>query len=188
MARGKAFVFISPSGGGKSTLLKKLRADFPQFVESISCTTRAPRAGEEDGVHYFFITKQLFEDKIAKGDFIEWAKVHENYYGTSKDFVENELAKGAIVLLDIDVQGADAVKRIFKDEAHAIFIAPPSFDVLEKRLRSRGTDSEETISIRLKNAKGEMDRKDDYDFCLINDDLEKAYIQLKEQVEKVIAG
>lgn len=188
MARGKAFVFISPSGGGKSTLLKKLRADFPQFVESISCTTRSPRSGEENGVHYFFITKEQFESKIGLGDFIEWAKVHENYYGTSKDFVEAELSKGSIVLLDIDVQGADAVKRIFGDEAHAIFIAPPSFDVLEERLRARGTDSEETILVRLKNAKGEMARKDDYDFCVINDDLEKAYAILKKQVEKVIAG
>lgn len=188
MARGKAIVFISPSGGGKSTLLKKLRADFPQFVESISCTTRSPRAGEVDGVHYFFITREIFESKIAHGDFIEYAKVHENYYGTSKDFVEDELSKGSIVLLDIDVQGADAVKRIFKDDAHAIFITPPSFEVLEARLRSRGTDSEETIAVRLKNAKGEMARKDDYDFCLVNDDLDRAYKMLKGQVEKVIAG
>ena len=188
MTRGKAFVFISPSGGGKSTLLKKLRADFPQFKESISCTTRSPRAGEQHGVQYFFIAKGDFEQKIARGDFIEWAKVHENYYGTSKEFVETELRNGSIVLLDIDVQGADAVKRIFGDDAHAIFIAPPSFDVLETRLRARGTDSEETIAVRLKNAKGEMARQNDYDYCLINDDLESAYRKLRAQVEKVIAG
>ncbi len=188
MTRGKAFVFISPSGGGKSTLLKKLRADFPQFKESISCTTRSPRAGEQHGVQYFFIAKEDFEQKIARGDFIEWAKVHENYYGTSKEFVETELRNGSIVLLDIDVQGADAVKRIFGADAHAIFIAPPSFDVLEARLRARGTDSEETIAVRLKNAKGEMARQNDYDYCLINDDLESAYKKLRAQVEKVIAG
>ena len=186
MSRGKAFVFIAPSGGGKSTLLKKLRADFPQFVESISCTTRGPRAGEQHGVQYFFISKPEFEEKISRGDFIEWAKVHENYYGTSKDFVEREIAQGSIILLDIDVQGADAVKRIFGNEAYAIFIAPPSFEVLEQRLRARGTDSEETIQVRLKNAKNEMARQNDYDYCIINDDLERAYQQLRGRVEAII--
>lgn len=183
---GKIIVMVAPSGGGKSTLIKRMKKDFPSLKESVSCTTRAPREGEANGVHYHFINHVDFESRIKANDFLEWAKVHNNYYGTSKQFVLDGLKSGAHLLFDIDVQGADALRSHFGSDANIIFIAPPSIAELEKRLRGRGTDNEETIAVRLKNAELELKRKNDYDHLIINDDLEKAYRQLSTIIEKIL--
>ena len=179
-------VICAPSGTGKSTLLEKLKAEYPRLQWSVSCTTRPMRSGEKDGVDYHYITKEKFESLIAENDFIEWARVHSNYYGTSKRFVDHGIAQGAEMLFDLDVQGADAMKRIYGDQAQVIFIKPPSLDALEKRLRGRGTDAENVIVERLKNARSEILRAEDYDHLVVNDDIEKAYQDLKAIVSNLL--
>lgn len=183
---GKLIVIVAPSGSGKSTLIKRLKADYPQLIESVSFTTRAMRAGEVHGESYFFISKEEFLAKKDKGEFLEWAEVHTNYYGTSKAFVEEQLSLGRHLLFDLDVQGTDSFKNYFKDRAKAIFIAPPSVDELKNRLRGRGTDSTGVINIRLENSKTELKRKDDFDYCVVNDDLERAYSELKKIVQSIL--
>ncbi|OUR98703.1 guanylate kinase [Halobacteriovorax marinus] len=186
MSTGKIIVIVAPSGTGKSTLIKKIKAEFPSLVESVSFTTRPIRTGEEDGVAYNFIEKDTFLAMKEADEFIEWAEVHSNFYGTSKKFVESELANGKHLLFDLDVQGADSFKNYFKDKAKAIFIAPPSIEELEKRLRGRGTDSTGVINLRLENAKREVLRKDDYDFCVKNEVLEQAFIDLKNTIQQIL--
>lgn len=185
-SKGKIIIIVAPSGSGKSTLIKKLKVDFPDLIESVSFTTREMREGEENGVSYNFITPEEFERKIKDNDFLEWAKVHGNYYGTSKEFVEAQLKEGKNLLFDLDVQGTDSFKNYFTDQAKAIFIAPPSVEELERRLRGRGTDSTGIINLRLNNSKREILRKDDYDFCVVNDELERAYAELKSVIEGII--
>ncbi len=179
-------VICAPSGTGKSTLINRLKSDHPELEWSVSCTTRPIRAGEKNGKDYHFISKEEFEEQIKKDQFIEWAKVHSNYYGTSKIFVSQGLQEGRRMLFDLDVQGADAMKKIYGHQAQVIFIEPPSVDELEKRLRLRGTDSEQVINERVENAKNELARKNDYDFLIMNDDVEKAYQQLRQAVERII--
>lgn len=177
--QGKIIVIVAPSGTGKSTLIKRLKLEFPILIESVSYTTRPARAGEVHGASYFFITKEEFETKISNNEFLEHALVHGNYYGTSKIFVEECLKAGKTLLFDLDVQGTDSFKAYFKDKANVIFIAPPSVDELENRLRHRGTETTSIINLRLENAKSELKRKNDYDYLVVNDEIEKAYIHLK---------
>lgn len=183
---GKIIILVAPSGAGKSTLLKKIKDDFPMIIESISSTTRSPRIGEVDGKHYFFISKDEFLKRRDEGEFLEWAEVHSNYYGTSKKFVESQILEGISMIFDIDVQGTDAFKDHFNEKARAIFISPPSLDVLEQRLGKRGTDRCDVIRERIENAKGELLRKDDYDYLLVNDDLEETYLKLKMIVDNIL--
>lgn len=187
-ASGKIIIIVAPSGSGKSTLIVRLKKEFPQLAESVSFTTRPMRTGEVHGKNYFYIGVQEFEQKIKQGDFLEWAKVHSNYYGTSKEFVETGLKEGKQLLFDVDVQGADSFKQTFGDKALAIFIEPPSLQVLEERLKKRATDSPAVIQERVNNAKKELLRRDDFDFLLMNDDLEKAYGKLKDIVQKILKG
>lgn len=183
---GKLIVICAPSGTGKSTLINQLKADMP-FVEwSVSCTTRPMRTGEVDGKDYHFMSVEKFKEQIDRDLFIEWAQVHSNYYGTSKIFVDQGLSMGKILLFDLDVQGADAMKRIYQDTAQVIFIEPPSIDELEKRLRSRGTDTDKVILERIENARKELVRKNDYDFLIMNDDVQGAYKKLHDIVEGII--
>src|SRR5690606_14203050 len=126
-------------------------------------------------VDYFYISEKEFEEKIKENAFIEWAKVHSNYYGTLKNFVDAGLSKGDFLLFDLDVQGCDSIKKIYQDEAQIIFIEPPSIEELELRLRGRGTESEEVIRERVNNAREEIKRKNDFDHIVINDNVEKAY-------------
>jgi len=175
---GLCLVISAPSGAGKSTLVERLRAEFPHFAYSISCTTRAPRGQEKDGVDYHFLTREEFLSRRDAGYFAEWAEVHGNLYGTPKAPVEEHLASGRDVLFDIDVQGALQVKKVFP-QGLFVFIQPPSRQELERRLRGRGTDSEEAIAKRLGNALGELSQSGQFDYLIVNDDLDTAADELR---------
>jgi len=174
-----------PSGVGKGTLINRLLKEFPNnFGFSVSHTTRKPREGEKDGVHYNFTTVDQIKEEIEQGKFIESANVHGNYYGTSKAAVEKVVQEGKICVLDIDVQGCESVKKS-GIPCRYIFISPPTLDELERRLRGRGTESEESIVKRLVNARKEMEylkKEGFFDIVIINDDLEDAFKQLKAQI------
>lgn len=179
--KNKLFVMSAASGAGKTTLKDKVIGEFPDIVYSISATTRSPREGEVNGVHYFFKTKEEFEKLIKENGLIEWNEVHGNYYGTPKSFVEDMLAQGKRVLFDLDVFGKVNFDKVYPD-ATGILILPPSEEELERRLRGRGTDSEEVIQTRLHNAKKEMEfakTKGKYEYTIVNDDLEKAADELR---------
>ncbi|MDM8518240.1 guanylate kinase [Desulfobacterales bacterium HSG16] len=171
--KGRLFVVSAPSGAGKTTLCNLLLHHFTTMRYSISSTTRKPRPGEVDGIDYFFVEKQVFKQGIENGMWAECAQVHGNYYGTSADFLEAELDKGADILLDIDVQGALQIMEKF-DDAVTIFIMPPDFDTLRLRLESRGTDSPAVIETRMANAEKEMAMRGRYQHIIINDNLEDA--------------
>jgi guanylate kinase len=179
--KNKLFVMSAASGAGKTTLKDLVIKDFPDIKYSISATTRKPREGEIDGVHYFFKTKEEFEQMIKDDALVEYNLVHGNYYGTPKSFVEKTLAEGNRVLFDIDVFGKINFDKVYPD-ATGIFIMPPSDEELERRLRGRGTDSEEVIQLRLANAKKEIEfakTKGKYEYTIINDDLQKAADELR---------
>jgi guanylate kinase len=181
-------IIVAPSGTGKSTMIKRLKVDFPSINESVSYTTRPIRPGEIHGVSYFFITRTEFLKMQSENEFLESAEVHGNLYGTSKSFVEKSLEAGKNLLFDLDVQGTDSVKKYFGDKANAIFISPPSVEELEKRLRNRGTETTQVINIRLNNARKELERKNDYDFLVYNYDIEDAYKKLCEITAKILNG
>lgn len=184
--KNKLFVMSAASGAGKTTLKDLVIKDFPDIKYSISATTRKPREGEIDGVHYFFKTKEEFEKLIKEDGLIEWNEVHGNYYGTPKSFVEHTLAEGNRVLFDLDVFGKVNFDKVYPD-ATGILILPPSEEELEKRLRGRGTDSEEVIQLRLANAKKEMEfakTKGKYEYVIINDDLQRAAEELRNILKK----
>lgn len=183
---GKLIVIVAPSGTGKSTMIKRLKSDFPSIVESVSYTTRPMRPGEVEGKSYFYISVPAFLEMRERDEFLEWAEVHGNYYGTSKKFVEDSLRAGKHLLFDLDVQGTDSIKAYFGDLANVIFISPPSVEELEKRLRHRGTENTQVINIRLMNARKELLRKNDYDFLIYNDDIEKAYLRLTEITKQIL--
>ncbi|MBC75586.1 MAG: guanylate kinase [Halobacteriovoraceae bacterium] len=186
MQRGKLIVIVAPSGTGKSTLISKLMHEVKELEWSVSCTTRPIRRGEVNGVDYHFLGEEEFLERKDNNEFIEWAKVHSNYYGTLKKFVDQGLEEGKNLLFDLDVQGCDQMKKIYGDEANVIFIEPPSYEELCRRLKLRGTDSEEVIQERLSNAKSELSRKDDFDYLVTNDDIEKAVGALKKVVGEIL--
>lgn len=176
------FVIIlsSPSGAGKSTITKKLLEWSSNIKMSVSATTREPREGEIDGVHYHFLSKEHFEEEIEKDSFVEYAKVFDNYYGTLKKEVEDKFADKNDIIFDIDWQGARQVSDKFDSrKLIKIFILPPSIAELESRLRSRGQDSDEVIEKRMNRAKDEISHFNEYDFVVVNDDIEKALEQIK---------
>ena len=179
--KNRLFVMSAASGAGKTTLNDKVIQKFPDIRYSISATTRAQRAGEVDGVHYFFKTKEEFLKMIEDDALVEWNEVHGNFYGTPKSFVEETLAKGERVIFDIDVFGKVNFDKVYPD-ATGILILPPSSEELERRLRSRASDSEEVIKLRLENAEKEIDfakNNGKYEHVIINDDLEKAAKELE---------
>jgi len=188
--RGKILVFSAPSGAGKNTLIDHLMEDVPGLVYSISATTRAPRPGEEHGTHYFFLDKDEFEAKVVDGDFAEWELVHGNYYGTPRAFIESVVESGRHIVMDIDVFGKVKFDRSYP-EAVGILIVPPSMKKLEERLRARGTEDEATISLRLDNAKAEMDfarAQGKYEHEIINDDLNTAKLAVAGLVRDITNG
>ncbi len=175
---GIALVLSAPSGAGKTTLVKRLLAEFPNIGYSVSCTTRQPREGEVDGVDYIFLSREEFEQQRLKGYFAEWAEVHGNFYGTPLEPVKERLHQGQDVLFDIDVQGAAQLKLTL-EEATFAFILPPSLLELENRLRGRGLDDEATIERRLVNARSEVLQARWYDSLIVNDNLDQAYDTLR---------
>ncbi|UJB33693.1 guanylate kinase [Chromobacterium sp. Beijing] len=174
---GNIFIVVAPSGAGKTSLVAALLQAEPSVELSISYSTRAPRKGEEDGKHYHFVDQAAFKSMIERGDFLEYAEVYGNYYGTSAPWIRSRLAVGQDILLEIDWQGAEQVRKAFP-EAIGIFIAPPSIEELERRLRGRATDSEEVIRRRLASARAEIDKIAEYDYIVVNDDFERARLDL----------
>lgn len=170
----KLIIISAPSGSGKTSVFKQARTILPNLIFSISYTTRKPRDGETDGSDYFFTNAHHFRQMIQEDQFLEWAEVYGNYYGTSKTFIQNAQADGKIVVLDIDVQGAMQLKEIPNLEAVFVFIMPPSLEELSRRLVSRGTENEESLKRRLANAEKEMSFRDRYDYQIVNDDLDRA--------------
>jgi guanylate kinase len=174
---GQLFVISAPSGVGKTTLVRLLLRELPELRFSVSCTTRPPRPEEVDGREYHFMAREVFQAGIEAGRFLEWARVHGEYYGTDGLKVDDWLTAGKDVLLDIDVQGARQIRCVYP-LAHCIFLLPPSFDALEQRLRARGTESPEHMALRLTAAGREMQEAPWYDFIVVNDVLEEAATEL----------
>lgn len=176
------FIISAPSGGGKTTLCREVRQHFPDMLYSVSHTTRKPREGERDGVDYYFIEKNEFKARIEEGKWAEWALVHGYYYGTDSAFLEEGLIAGRDILLDLDVQGTRQLLKRYA-ECVAIFIRPPSLKVLQRRLEARGSDSAETIAVRLRNADKEIAQLDLYHHVIVNDQLSIAIAELISVIE-----
>lgn len=176
--KGAILILSGPSGCGKSTLLKEVYKEISDYYFSISTTTRQPRVGEENGVDYFFVSKEEFEKDIEDDNFLEYALVHGNYYGTSLKPINKALEEKKLVIFDIDVQGHELVRNKLDSIVTSVFITTPSLKVLEDRLNSRNTDNKEVIENRIKNAKAEVEYFRDYDYLIINDNLEEASKQL----------
>ncbi|MFO7557502.1 MAG: guanylate kinase [Desulfobacterales bacterium] len=175
--KGKLFIISAPSGAGKTTLCKELLKHFKEIRFSISHTTRQPRSDEAEGIDYFFTSEKEFLEGIKNNTWAEWAEVHGNYYGTSKEFLNGALSSGSSVLLDIDFQGTMQILKTYSD-AVTIFIMPPSIEILKSRLQYRGTESDEVIERRLINAKQEIKKKNLYQYIIINDKLTNAREEL----------
>ena len=183
------FITISaPSGSGKTTLCKALQLVEPEIEWSISYTTREKRSIEQNAVDYFFISEEEFEELIIQGHFVEWQNVHGFYYGTSVSNLENAIKNDKIMLIEMDVKGSMSIKKLFPDQTFSIFIMPPSISQLRERLRSRGTDSERRINIRLKRFQEEMEFREKFDYVMINEDLDLAKIELQKTINKLKQG
>jgi guanylate kinase len=179
---GLLVVLSAPSGAGKTTLAHRMLKEMPEAIFSISYTTREPRGQERHGVDYHFVDVHTFREKIERGEFVEWAEVHGHFYGSPKAPVEKAMATRGLAVFDIDVQGGQAIKQKYP-EAILVFILPPSMEELERRLRGRKTDSDETIQRRLLGARSEIERGlGTYDYIIVNDDFERAYRQLESVV------
>ncbi|MEH1794813.1 guanylate kinase [Nostoc sp.] len=170
---GRLIVLTGPSGVGKGTLMRSLLQRHPELYFSVSATTRSPRPGEIDGKNYYFVSRSKFEQLVAEGEFLEWAEFAGNYYGTPREAVLNQIHSGKLVVLEIELEGARQIRASFPS-ALSIFILPPSFDELEKRIRSRAQDSEEAIARRLLRAQEEIQAADEFDIQIVNDDFETA--------------
>jgi guanylate kinase len=181
MREGLLIVISGPAGTGKGTVVGKLLEKNPNIKLSISKTTRKPRPGEKEGVNYFFVSREQFEEEIKNERFLEYAEYNNNYYGTPKDFVFEALEKGFDVILEIETKGALQIKKVFSD-AVLIFLLPPSIEELYKRLVKRGTESEDEIRARLEIAKNEIKLVPEYDYCVINDNVDDA----AEKIQKII--
>ena len=176
--RGNLFILSAPSGAGKSSLISALLEKHSDMKVSVSHTTRSPRPGEENGVHYHFVSVDEFKALIEKNDFFEWAQVFDNYYGTSKQAIESQLAAGIDVFLDIDWQGAQQIRKLV-DDVETIFILPPSKEELESRLNNRGQDSAEVIAGRMAKAQSETSHYNEYDYVVVNDDFDTALTEIE---------
>ena len=190
MKKGKLIIFSAPSGSGKSTIVQWLMKEHPELrlYFSISCTSRAPRGTEQNGVEYFFLTPEEFREKIQNDEFVEYEEVYENrFYGTLKSQVEKQLNAGQNVVFDVDVKGGVNIKKFYGDDALSVFIQPPSIEELRKRLVGRATDSPETIEERLAKASYELTFANQFDTIVVNDDLEMAKNETLHQVNAFLA-
>ncbi|HKB86471.1 MAG TPA: guanylate kinase [Ignavibacteriaceae bacterium] len=187
MANSKGILFIvsAPSGTGKTTIVRRILKEFPEIVFSISATTRKKRHNEKDGVDYLFLTEDEFRNKIEAGEFAEWEKFYDYYYGTFRDYIDKNLQKGSSVLLEIDVKGALKLKECYPD-AVLIFIVPPSFDELVSRLKNRQTEDEIDLKKRIERAELELRLKDKFDYFIHNVEIEKAVSDVKSLIENII--
>ena len=176
---GTVLVLSGPSGAGKSSLINKISEDIGEYYFSISTTTRSIREGEKEGVHYHYVTKEEFEKDIEESNFLEYAEVHGNYYGTSLKPVREALSAGKLVIFDIDVQGNAIVKNRLGEIMTSVFVTTPSISILKERLESRATDSQDVIDKRISMAKREVQRISEYDYLIINDNLDEAAQKLK---------
>lgn len=181
---GKAILFSAPSGCGKTTIIKELMQYFDCFDFSISATSRAPRGEERHGVEYYFLSHEEFKQRVDAGDFLEWEEVYAGTcYGTLKSEVDRIWQEGKVIVFDVDVNGGRNIKRYFGSDALSIFVMPPSMEVLEARLRSRGTDSEEAITKRLARSVEELRQAPQFDVTIVNDDLHRAVQEAREVIE-----
>jgi len=188
MKRGKLIVLSAPSGCGKTTIAKAILQRHPAILFSVSATTRSQRPGEQHGREYYFLTKQEFEQKIQRGELVEWERYpneeNGNYYGTLKSEVEKALAQGRVMLFDVDVKGALAIKKLYGDDAILIFIKPPSMDILRQRLLGRRTEDEATVRQRLERVPMELELGSTFDYHVINDKLDDAIAEVESIINK----
>jgi guanylate kinase len=186
---GKCIIFSAPSGAGKTTIVHRLLQEIPSLSFSVSACSREARPIEKDGVDYYFLTADEFKNKIENQEFIEWEEVYaNNFYGTLTSEIEKIWSANKSVIFDVDVVGGLNLKRYFGDKALAVFVQPPSLEILEKRLRSRKTESEEKIQVRIKKATIEMERAHEFDYVLVNNELDLAVNEIKEIVLKFLAS
>ena len=183
--KGAIIAISAPSGTGKTTILRRILSYFPQVVFSVSATTRKKRKNEVEGVDYFFISEEEFKKKIQNSEFVEWELFYDYYYGTFRNFIENCVNNGKPVILEVDVNGALEIKRIYPD-AILIYIAPPSLEELLIRLKKRQTENEEDLRKRIERAKMELSHKDKFDYFIVNNDLNIAYYEIKVLIGKII--
>ncbi len=184
-SKGILFIVSAPSGSGKTTIIKRILKEFPEIVYSVSATTRKKRLDEKDGEDYFFISEKNFKECIERDEFAEWEKFYDYYYGTFKKFIDENLIKGKNVLLEIDVKGAVNIKHKYPD-AVLIFIVPPSFEELKKRLKNRQTENEIDYQKRIERAELELSQKDKFDYFVNNLEIDSAVADLKSLIEKKI--
>ncbi len=183
--KAKLYVFSAPSGSGKTTIVRDVLKNFSEFVFSVSATTRKRRSTEKEGVDYYFISEDEFKKKIDNGEFVEWEKFYDYYYGTIKSLVDGNLAKGLSTVFEVDVKGAISIKKVYKNSV-LIFIAPPSIDVLKDRLIKRNTETDEDLEKRIERAEMELSFKDQFDYVVSNVNLEEAKKEVKKIIEKEI--
>jgi guanylate kinase len=185
MEKGKIIVISAPSGTGKTTIVRSIMREEPSLEFSVSATTRTKRNNEVDGKDYYFITEEEFRQKIEEGEFVEWEKVYDYYYGTFRRYIEETINQGKSIILELDVNGAIALKNIY-NEAKLIYIAPPDIEELIKRLKNRKTENEEDFQKRIKRAKMELSRKDEFDYLVVNKDLDIAIKETKNLISEII--
>lgn len=183
----KALLFSAPSGSGKTTIIRELLKRFDCFEFAISATSRQPRASEQDGVDYYYLTPDAFRQRVANGDFLEWEEVYTDMlYGTLKSEINRIWNNGHIIIFDVDVKGGMNIKRYFGDDALALFVMPPSIEVLRQRLQGRGTESADSIAKRLARSEAELQLAPQFDLTIVNDDLQTAVEQAQKAIEQFI--
>ena len=188
MNNRKAILFSAPSGSGKTTIIREILKRFDCFEFSISATSRLPREGEQDGVDYYFLTPEEFERRVNEGQFLEWEEVYAGTrYGTLKSEIDRIWDNGHVIIFDVDVNGGMNIKKYFGSDALALFVMPPSIEVLEMRLRNRGTESEEAITKRLSRSAAELQMADHFDMTIVNDDLSRAVDETQRVINNYLS-
>jgi guanylate kinase len=183
--KGEIIAVSAPSGGGKTTIAKKILEHHPELIFSVSATTRPKRENETEGKEYYFITEAEFKDKIDKGEFVEWEKFYDYYYGTFKNHIDDNINESRSVLVEIDVKGALSIKRIYPD-SHLVYIMPPSYRELIRRLKNRKTETEKDLNKRIERAKMELSQKDKFDYIVVNENLNKAISETLVLINKIL--